>query len=136
MAILSFKHLKNRKPGEEIPEPIPAPILEVEKAMLVVEQVKIRSTYRIPSILPTALIHRTNYCASGNAPCPRYLPATKHDREALGIVYGQCLRKGKGGVGVSSIEGGASENEPAEVWKNIPASATVSRCWYYQNWRE
>jgi len=125
MAILSFKHLKNQKPGEAIPATIPAPIPEAKKAMPVVEQPPppSRTTYRIPSVMPTALLCATNYCQG----CHRYLPASERDKAALQIKYGQCLREAKS---PESIPG--EEPIMVEVWKNIPESATVSKCYFNQ----
>lgn len=120
MAVLSFAHLKRKSvaavQGEKVVEP-------ADKVMVI----PTRTTYRIPSVMPSALIHRVNYCASGNAPCPRYLPATEHDKTALQIKYGQCLREVKS---PESILG--EEPIMVEVWKNIPESATVSKCYFNQ----
>jgi len=147
MAILSFAHLKNKKTPEQeqkvtAPPSGPSPAVRIpsrpagavmsfaylkaakkEQPVIAIttpepsSQSPQRSTFRIPSVMPTALIHATNYCHG----CGRFIPAAEFER-AAGNTYGRCLR---------SIDIDADGLE-CETWKVIPSHATVSRCFFHQ----
>jgi len=104
--ILSFAHMKKSKQGA-MPA-IPETVIETKK------ESSRDAIFRIPAVMPTARLQATNYCQG----CGRFLPSG-NDEKGLGNAYGRCLRKGE-------ID---SETE-TEVWKVIPAAATVARCWF------
>jgi hypothetical protein len=105
-----------------------------------------RTTYRIPVILPTARLSSVNYCRG----CGRFMPATPWEK-TIGVPYGRCRRddevidgddevieggdeviEGGDVEGAESVEGaGNVVKRTVEVWKIIPAGATVARCWYW-----
>jgi hypothetical protein len=118
MACLSFAHLKKKPAGE----------IQDEKMVVTLSRPPVssptRTTYRIPAVMPTALLHATNYCRG----CPRYLSASERDKSNLGIIYGQCLRTTKKEI---KNESGEVEVVYVDEWKNIPTEATVGRCWFF-----
>ena len=63
----------------------------------------------------TARIVAVNYCSG----CRRFLPAVEWEKK-YGNTYGRCRR--------DDVE---LEDGTYEVWKVIPAHATVVRCWYW-----
>ena len=108
MAILSFAHLK--------PNNRPAVIQATQAAEPINEEETKNSEprlFRIPAVMQSALLVSVNYCQG----CGRFLPGNDDQ-------YGRCLRSGK----IGSDKTGAEE-EP-EVWKVIPSTAPVSRCFY------
>jgi len=72
-------------------------------------------------VAKTAKIISTNYCHG----CPRFLRAEIWER-AYGNPYGRCRRDD---IYVEA-EDDIGEGGWYEVWRVIPASATVARCWY------
>jgi len=103
--ILSFAHMK--KSNQEAPQAIPETTIEAK------EESPRRTTFRIPAVMTTALLQATNYCFG----CGRFLKA-ENSKEGANNEYGRCLREG-------DIDSGETE-----VWKVIPATATVARCWF------
>ena len=66
-------------------------------------------------IMKTALLAATNYCEG----CPRFWPSDENEKR-MGVPYGRCWR---------STEG------EHEVWRSIPLTARVAKCWYHMNHR-
>lgn len=90
------------------------------------EKESCNNLFRIPAVMPTALLVSVNYCQG----CDRFIPAVvegykdvegrkpKFSRGA----YGKCLRMFDSETGMES-------------WKEIPATATVSKCFFMINWK-
>lgn len=108
-AVMSFSHLKVAQ--KEQPAITPDTTTE-EKP-----QFPVRSTFRIPAVMPSTLLHATNYCQG----CGRFLPAAEFEKTA-GNPYGRCLR---------SIDIDA-DGLAWETWKVIPPHATVERCFFHK----
>lgn len=138
MAILSFAHLKNKKkPAQEKKAPIAPsrtiqPVRTKETWVMSFARLKGKKKpaavqeaipetknneprlFRIPVVMPTALLASVNYCQG----CGRFLPGN-------GSQYGRCLR-----------EGDIDSEHKQEVWKVIPSMAPVSRCFYHLQQRK
>lgn len=142
MAILSFAHLKKGSPQQPhiappasrsmAPTITPASTSGKPQAMsfahlkaktakeiktsptTVQEQPNIRlQRPRGIGVEKTAIIASANYCEG----CPRFWPADEMEME-MGVLYGRCCRSGAG--------------EDVEVWRIIPLTTRVARCWYHQ----
>jgi len=113
MTILSFAHLKGKKPADAsppAPAPQPTPLTPVQDAP---PQPRIRvQSARGIGTMKTALLAAVNYCDG----CPRFWPSDDNEK-AQGVPYGRCCRDDKGEY---------------EVWRSIPLTATVAKCWYHQ----
>ena len=97
--VMSFAHMKKQKP-----------VQEAQGIELPTEPQ--RTSFRIPAVLPTALLASVNYCFG----CERFLATTKEESK-VGDQYGRCLRK-------------VDPDSGLESWKVIPANAKVSRCFF------
>jgi len=104
--ILSFAHMKKSKQGA-MPA-IPETVVEIKK------KPSGDAIFRIPAVMPTARLQATNYCQG----CGRFIPA-ENDEKVANNAYGRCLRVGE-----------IDSKTETEVWQQIPATATVSRCWF------
>ena len=104
--VMSFAHLKDRKS--------PAVAQDARVAPAEVKQPVAPRISRFPIVMETALLVSINYCTG----CPRFLPASDWEK-VRGNPYGRCLR------------GEDYDYESEEVWKVIPATAPVSRCYYH-----
>jgi hypothetical protein len=126
--VLSFAHLKNKSAVNQAAQSTPnqpgdvkkAGVIHEEKTETVAPAPTVPKFFKFPAVMPTALLAATNYCQG----CGRFLPAVKAENEtektiSLNNQYGRCLREG-------NIDSGDS----GEVWKVIPARATVARCWF------
>ena len=115
--VLSFAHLKKSgvTPAEAKAAPSTLPASQPSPSPS-------RSTYSIPAILPTALLIATNYCRG----CDRFWPSETWET-AHGNPYGRCRRDDIEVAEEDDINGVGGWYE---VWRVIPISATVERCWY------
>jgi len=100
--IMSFAHLKSGKNKSAVKPP------ETKKP------VREPQLSRIPKVMLTANLIKTNYCHG----CSRFSPAVGWEKEN-GNPYGRCLR-------IIDLE-----HEFPEVWRIIPGRATVARCYYH-----
>ena len=126
--VMSFAHL--RPGGKQVQPKVPE---KVEVKVAVNRDTKIetsttpqRTSYRIPAILPTARLSAVNYCRG----CGRFLPATPWEK-TVGVPYGRCRRDDEVIEGGDMGGTGNVVRRAVEVWKSIPAGATVARCWYW-----
>jgi hypothetical protein len=126
--VMSFAHL--RPGGKQVQPKVPE---KVEVKVAVNRDTKIetsptpqRTTYRIPAILPTARLSAVNYCRG----CSRFLSATPWEK-TVGVPYGRCRRDDEVIEGGDMGGTGNVVRRAVEVWKIIPAGATVVRCWYW-----
>ena len=105
--ILSFAHLKHKRTGGvgRVNE-------ETVKEVIHEETKQARTTFSIPAVMPTALLVAVNYCRG----CGRFLAAGENETNN---PYGRCLRDAP------------EESEYYEVYKIIPKTAKVSRCYYW-----
>lgn len=132
MAVLSFSHLK-KSPYQEAPKTAPesiqrpvaiggvlsfahlkketVPVVPVVPSLPVVRpKTKQPILQRVLGIMRTARITAVNYCAG----CPRFWPADENDIKQ-GVLYGRCDR---------------SDDPDEQVWRSIPTTTTVAKCWY------
>ena len=94
--VLSFAHLKGRKPQAAAPKKQPAATLQAKP-----EKTQPR-VFMIPVVMKTARLIAVNYCGG----CPRFLPASDWEKER-GNPYGRCLRSG------------TYDYDTVELWKVI-----------------
>lgn len=121
MAVMSFAHLKKKtQPEVKAVQGVmsfahlkrqPKPAADVQENKPPVA----RRAYRIPAVMMTARLSAVNYCRG----CGRFLPASEWEKEN-GNSYGRCLRSGE-----------IDSEENMELWKVIPAKATVARCYFF-----
>ena len=114
MPIMSFEHLKKKSLREQ-PEKtrIAGPIQESSPLSITAPPIPVRTTFRRPAVMLSALIARVNYCRAGKSHCERFRPVPGGEDG-----YGFCWRPDRLNPGI-------------EEWKKIPESATVSRCWWW-----
>lgn len=109
--VMSFAHLKGKKAGQER---VQKHAEEQHRIAPEENPFKRRSSiFMIPAVMPTARIMAVNYCHL----CPRFMPATDHEKEAGVNPYGRCRRD--------------DDEDGNEVWRIIPETAIVKRCWYF-----
>ena len=113
MTIMSFSHLKKKsRCGQPGKTRIAEPIQDNSTPSITATPIPVRTTFRLPAVMLSALIARANYCRAGKSHCERFRPVPGGEDG-----YGFCWRPdSKTGI---------------EVWKKIPESATVSRCWWW-----
>lgn len=70
---------------------------------------------KIPAVDRHQKLQAVDYCTG----CPRFLPSVGAEKERNPAAYGRCLRSGE-------IDG-----DEMEVWRLVPAGATVGQCWYH-----
>jgi len=73
--------------------------------------------FKIPTVGKSEKLQAVDYCTG----CPRFLPVVGEEKERNPEAYGRCLRSGE-------ID---SETE-REVWRLIPAGASVGQCRYFK----
>ena len=112
--IISFAHLKKSGQSNHTTNP---PQQKTEQEITTHR----RTTFRIPSVMPTARIIAVNYCKG----CPRFMPVEEWEKALGKNLYGRCRR--------NDIE---QEEGWYEVWQVIPTGAIVARCWYNLNEKE
>lgn len=113
--VMSFAHLKKRKPIQEsqlteFPAGADVNLPDIQLQTVESPAKRRRSFFRIPAVMPTALIIAVNYCRG----CGRFLKADDDDPVN---TYGSCLRKVDPETGYES-------------WVIIPENATVGRCFF------
>ena len=113
--VLSFAHLKATMKPEAPSAKASGSVLDdksvPEVKMLPAADYPSRTTWRIPAVALSARVMAVDYCRG----CSRFMPAEEWEKEK-GNPYGRCQRDDQDGY---------------EVWKIIPPTAIVKRCWYW-----
>ena len=113
MAIMTFAHLKKKSLHKQPENTRTAGPIQDNSSPATISLITRRTTFRIPAVMLSALIPSSNYCRAGKSQCERFKPVLDGEDG-----YGLCWRPD-------------NKNPGIEHWKKIPATATVSRCWFW-----